>query len=310
MTTTRKPAVPATVDEVLPATVDPHGIARAVTDSTALDELDGLDLDPDGGAIPFLPFNRKVGQDDSGVLVGGERKTELEFIWAARATSRSHFPKSYDKDPNGRPDCWSSSGTHPDAGVAEPRATSCAACPYSFEQTGGGDTPDGSPGCSKSLEALIYLEENGMSRVARMRFGGLAFKAARDYWNSFGFGRPKVRPVQFMSRMTLVSTKTDNGNFFVPEFSRVAKLADEEALAIGRDAKGLLGQFTSMVAEDIVEASARDSHDSGGPGPFDDDPTAPFAPASAPATPARVDAETGEIVRPVANRPEGREEIF
>lgn len=288
----------ATLDTAsnLPAVITSHHtIAAAVDSSSALGDFDDLDLSPDDAALPLLAMNRKVGQDDSGVLVGNERVLELDFIWAAKSISRAHFPQAYDKDPNGRPDCHSIDGINPSPIIAQPKAKTCAGCPWSFEATGGNEGPDGSPGCSKNLEALIYLSDGDMNRVARIRFSGIAFKAARAYWDSFRFARPKKYAFQFLTRMRLVSTKTDNGNFLVPEFTRIETLTDDEALAVGHDAKALTGTFRSLTADDIVTAGARETES--GPGPFDDTPTTHIEGVG------DVASSTGEIVRPVANTP-------
>lgn len=275
MTTTRKNDL-AVVDHST-------SIAHSVTAAPAIGDFDDLDLSPEDGTLPLLPMNRKVGQDDSGILVGNERVLELDFVWAAKSISRAHFPAKFDHDPGGRPDCWSVDGVAPSPTIAEPKHDTCAGCPFSFEATGGKDGPDSSPGCSKNLEALIYVADGDMSRVARLRFGGIAFKEARAYWDSFRFARPKKYAFQYLTRMRLVSTKTDNGNFLVPEFSRVEEIGRDEAIAIGTDAKALTGTFRSLVSDDIVTAEVRDSEHTA-PGPFDDEP--PFA---------AVDGETGEI---------------
>lgn len=304
MTTTRQKTdasamTPALLDSTLPAVVG-HDIATNVASAPAIGDFDDLDLDPSGGVLPLLPLNRKVGQDDSGILVGGERRTEIEFVWAARATSRAHFPRSFDEDPQSRPDCWSSSGQAPDPSVTEPKAKACAGCPFSFEATGGKKSLDGSPGCSKNLEALVYIDDAGMSRVARIRFGGIAYKAARDYWDSFRWGRPRKYAFQFLTRMRLVSVKTDNGNFLVPEFDRLAQLDDAEAVAIGTDARASMGSFTALVSEEIVDGTAREVASDDGLGD-------PFPSAGDGST---VDAATGEIHRSVPNRWEPSEEPF
>ena len=266
---TRTPATTeAPTREVAVEIHRPAGVAAAITGTSALDDFDDLDMSPEESTVPLLHINRKVGQDESGVLVGDRHVLELDFVWAARATTRAAFPARYDADPNGRPDCWSADGTMPAPQIAEPRSKACAGCPWSFEATGGKEGPDGRPGCSKNLEALVYLDDGAAARVARMRFGGLAYKAARAYWESFKFSRPKKMSVQFMTHMTLVSVKTDNGNFLVPEFARAAQLSDEEAIAIASDARSMLGSFRTLVADDIVSAEARDTDTQ--PGPFDE----------------------------------------
>jgi hypothetical protein len=249
---------------------------------TSIGDFDDLDMSPDDSALPLLTMNRKVGQDDSGILIGNERHLEVDFIWAAKSVTRAHFANRYDVDPTGRPDCWSADGTNPSPTVTEPKAHTCAGCPFSFEATGGGEA-NGTPGCSKNLEALVYVQDDtGTTQVARIRFGGIAFKAARAYWDSFRFARPKKYAFQYLTRMRLVSTKTDNGNFLVPEFSRVSELDREAAIAVGTDAKSMTGTFRSLVSTELIEGAVAPADDQAGP--FDDPAGAPYedAPTMAP----------------------------
>lgn len=258
--------------------IEAHTVTEAfqpAADNGAIGDFDDLDMSPDDtGALPLLTMNRKVGQDDSGILIGNERHLEVDFIWAAKSVTRAHFANRYDIDPTGRPDCWSADGTTPSPTITDPKAHTCAGCPFSFEATGGGET-NGTPGCSKNLEALVYVQDaTGATQVARIRFGGIAFKAARAYWDSFRFARPKKYAFQYLTRMRLVSTKTDNGNFLVPEFSRMSELDRDTAIAVGTDAKSMTGTFRSLVSNEIVEGNAAPADDQ--PGPFDDPAGAPF----------------------------------
>lgn len=247
----------------------PSAVAAAVAGPSVLDAFDDLDMSPEDVAVPLLAINRKVGQDDSGIALDDGYALTAEFVWAARTTTRVHFPARYDENPGGRPDCYSTDGAKPDAQIAEPKAASCAGCAWSFEVTGGKAGPDGTPGCGKNLEALVYMETSGgVVRVARIRFGGIAYKPARNYWESFRFARPKMRAVQYITRMTLEAVKTDNGAFLSPAFSRGRQLSDDEAVTIALDAREMLGSFQALVADDIVDSASRDV-ESTAPGPFD-----------------------------------------
>lgn len=315
MTTTRKSNVPAPVEaparEVGELAIPEQAgniLSRVGAAESEWDGLDDLDMVP--AAQAGIPFFRTSGKLDGGLLdAEGNQVPEVFAVLAARSLSRSYFPKSFDEDPNGRPVCWSTDGVKPAEGVPEPQAASCTGCAKSFEAGGK---------CRKNLEMLGYLpatDNSGEVEILRFRWGGISFAPAKRYWDSFTTRIPKKHPVAYVTRITMEPTKTDKGTFLAARFERVKELARNEVEVFIADARRRKSLWQQMIAEDVADAAAQAGDEDHRAGPFDDEPApaapVPAAPVSAAPVPAGVDAETGEIVRPVANQPSaGSEEMF
>lgn len=256
-------------------------------------DLDDLDMAPDAAGIPVIKINRKT-DGTGGIKISGEEDpTEhIAFVWAARGLSRVRFDGPYDPKNPPKVDCRSVDGLAPDdhqplwmakntdeGGVlVDEKPASCTLCPYAYEN--GGD-------CKKNMEALVYLQEpgdtSGAVRVARFRFGGLAYKSAKNYWDSFRYRIPKIPSVAYVTEMTLEKEKTDNGIFFVPHFERAHQLTREEADVFITDARARTAQWRSIIAEDLADQTGDVA--AAEAGPFDD------AQGVDPATGEIIDAE-------------------
>lgn len=235
--------------------------------------LDDLDMAPDPAGIPVIKIGRKADGTGGIKLSGDDDTTEhIQFVWAARGLSRVKFEGEYDAAKPAKVMCRSVDGVKPDdhqplwtttvehidgdhvvSTSSEYNAPdACVACPFSFE-----NATDRKTACRKSMEALVYLQQpgddSGAVRVARFRFGGLAYKAAKHYWDSFRYRIPKIPAVAFVTEMTLEKEKTDNGIFYVPHFERDYQLARQEAEVFITDARGRVAQWKSVIAEDLAD---------------------------------------------------------
>lgn len=256
------------------------------------DDLDDLDLAPEETQIPVIKISRKVDGTGGIKLTGDDDVTEsVQFVWAARGVSRVKFAKAYDPKSDVEIDCRSADGKapapaqplwantktadgRPDPTAGYDQPASCSVCPHAFENGASGPTA-----CKKSMEALIYLQRPGTSGetidVARFRFGGLAYKAARLYWDSFRYRIPKRRPVGAITEMTLERETTDNGVFFVPHFEVVTELTRDQANVFIGDARSRATEWQAHIADDLDPPVMDVAADTGDP--FADEPqTDPF----------------------------------
>lgn len=283
-------------------TVDLLGRLGQIEDSWS--DLDDLDLAPEETQIPVIKISRKADGSGGIKLSGDDDETDtVEFVWAARGVSRIKFAKAYEAGADIEIDCRSTDGKAPvphqplwanartGDGKADPtkgytQPATCSVCPHSFENGATGPTA-----CKKSLEALVYLQRPETTEaidVARFRFGGLAYKQARLYWESFQYRIPKRRPIGAITRMTLQREKTPNGVFFVPHFDVVQELTRAQADVFITDAKSRLGAWQQHIADDLgpVGDVAADAGD-----PFADQPVNTVG-----ASGATYDGEGNEII--------------
>ena len=72
--------------------------------------------------------------------VSEERSMNVVIVKAAPKVSRLFYPDAYVEGESAAPACWSSDGQRPDAGVAEPQASTCMTCPKNIKGSGNGDS--------------------------------------------------------------------------------------------------------------------------------------------------------------------------
>lgn len=305
-TAQREEPIMANSTNNLPAVNAPNGVdlfkkLGQIEDAWA--DLDDLDLAPGETQIPVIKIARKTDGTGGIKLSGDDDVTEtIRFVWAARGVSRVKFAGAYDPKADVTIDCRSTDGLapapaqplwanaktadgKPDPAQGYTQPVSCSVCPHSFENGASGPTA-----CKKSMEALAYLQRPGTTGamdVARFRFGGLAYKHARNYWDSFRYRIPKRRPVGVVTEMTLEREQTPNGIFFVPHFEVVDELSRPEADVFITDARSRLPEWQAHIADDLDQPVADVAADAGDP--FADQPD-PFTSDGRP-----VDTSSGEV---------------
>jgi hypothetical protein len=72
--------------------------------------------------------------------VSEERSMNVVIVKAAPKVSRLFYAGAYVEGESAAPACWSSDGQRPDAGVAEPQASTCMTCPKNIKGSGNGDS--------------------------------------------------------------------------------------------------------------------------------------------------------------------------
>jgi len=81
---------------------------------------------------------------------------DVVLIKANKQNSKVFYLKGYqDGAENQKPDCFSNNGTHPDAGIQNPQAKSCAACPHNQWGSKIGDNGGKGKACADSVRMAI-----------------------------------------------------------------------------------------------------------------------------------------------------------
>lgn len=258
----------------LPAVVDaelvPQDKPLAWFDDSEWNDSDDGDLaPPDASLLPLIPMNRKNGE---GLVdpTTGEKTTTLRFIPMARMLTRAWWSRSFDErdqSAGGAPDCRSNDGTF-GIGTFGPKSGlnpsgKCADCPMNTWST---PTRDGKPieidsrvarPCNASYEWMVGVPDTadeGQSGIAlwRLRFNGIAFGPARDFWNSFTKRVPKIAPIGTLCQMALEVKETKNGKFLAPSFARLETYRRAQVAPLIARRDELIEEFRRIVAEELA----------------------------------------------------------
>lgn len=211
------------------------------------------------GRIPHMDFNRKV--DGGLILPTGAKVRDADFVWLAKARSRSYWAEAYDPKNPAPPNCRSFDGR-----TADPQAPDvqnggdCTTCPHAQWD---GDTK---PACKEAIEAMVFLADSRSEQtgkvlggvVSRIRFHGLALSPARAYWESFTTRVPKRPPIAYLSRMTLEAQPSDYGDFLVPRFERVEEMTRGEAQPLIDERDARIKDWHADIADDVAAGAGGD----------------------------------------------------
>lgn len=264
--TNDKASLPATTDDAASPAVPDNGHVPAVLSADdPWRDVDSGDLAPDAGGIPHLQINRKL---DGGILDPdtGEVGLEVDFVWLAKSKTRAYWSKPYgSKEAEDAPDCRSLDGVTGQGaygpGSEDNPTGRCATCPMA--RWDGSDAPP----CKEAVEAMVFIPDpTGAGRLARMRFAGIAFAPAKEYWNSFDNRLPKRPPISFISHLALEPTDTKNGKFLAPRFTRVQPLERADAQPLIEERARRIADWQAYIAQDVEQ---RDAHQPAEEGPFD-----------------------------------------
>jgi len=252
MSTKTADATPAVVTDATPALID-------LSDDPWAGVSDG-DLSPaTARSIPMLTLNRKEGNGFTDAETGEARITALDFVWLAKSTSRAWWPEAFGKGEK-NPTCRSADGVVPDPQSPEVQSQACATCPQAKWESDDKDFRR----CVDTIEMLVFLPDpHGFGRLARVRFGGLAYRPTQAYWDSFSARLPHRPPIAFVSHVELEAVGTDNGVFLVPKFSRVRELSIDEARPLIEERDRRIAEWTATVAEDVATGATREAEATG-----------------------------------------------
>lgn len=216
--------------------------------------------------IRRLEYNAKAG----GGFVDpetGEKVMSLDFIWLDRVYTRAWWRDAFGKG-DAKPNCRSDDGIVPTED-SDKQSPACATCPHA-------QWTDDPPSCKESINALALVlggdseeTESGYEygNLVRIRFGGLAFTPARDYFTSFFRRQPQFPSYAFVTHVVLEEEdRPPNGKFLVPRFRRDPQpLPFADAVPL----KSMLGTskpgFQADVAADVAEGVDQRGEDEGDP---------------------------------------------
>lgn len=155
---------------------------------------------------------------------------------------RSYYEGNYDPNNTAKPKCWSDDGIAPAAGVTEPQADKCAACPMSIKGSKITDTATATTACAQH-RILVVVPAN------KLDFAALRFKIAvtSDYdgqspelqaqgWYAFNnlLDLMRSKGVQHTAALVLKMKFDPNAAYPKVIFSPDRWLSDEE-LAVVRE---------------------------------------------------------------------------
>jgi hypothetical protein len=118
------------------------------------------------------------------VATNEDRAMNVIIVAAAPHTSRTFYSKTYTEGEVTRPDCMSSNGESPDAGVANPQSKFCASCPQNIAGSGVGN----SRACRFSRR-LAVVAENGLDN-------GDIYQLTLPAKSLFGTGEANKMPLE------------------------------------------------------------------------------------------------------------------
>ena len=144
-----------------------------------------------GGVFRLLAGGKEVAAID-------ERFLDVIVVKAAPKVSRIFYAGSYDKDAAAAPpDCTSGDGDKPDAGVRNPQASSCAACPQNIAGSGNGN----SRACRYQQRLAVVLANNPEGDVLQVTLPATSI---------FGKEEGDKRPLQAYARYMAAQTPPVN----------------------------------------------------------------------------------------------------
>jgi len=144
-----------------------------------------------GGVFRLLAGGKEVAAID-------ERFLDVIVVKAAPKVSRIFYAGSYDKDAAAAPpDCTSGDGDKPDAGVRNPQASTCAACPQNIAGSGNGN----SRACRYQQRLAVVLADNPEGDVLQVTLPATSI---------FGKEEGDKRPLQAYARAMAAQTPPVN----------------------------------------------------------------------------------------------------
>ena len=144
-----------------------------------------------GGVFRLLAGGKEVASIE-------DRHLDVIVVKAAPKVSRIFYAGSYDKDAAAAPpDCTSGDGDKPDAGVRNPQASSCAACPQNIAGSGNGQ----SRACRYQQRLAVVLANNPEGDVLQVTLPATSI---------FGKEEGDKRPLQAYARYMAAQTPPVN----------------------------------------------------------------------------------------------------
>lgn len=267
---------------MVPAEIPAYALTTEMSEGFAA-MFDDLMFGLSAGAPPQIRckqgrFRLVVGGEETPILPKELAEGEflpLIILGAKRAFSKAYYASAYDPAADAAaPDCWSDDAEKPDASVAKPVCTTCAACP--MNAFGSGRNQNGQPTDGKACRDTKKLAVLYKGDVYELSIPPSSLKPFAVYMKTLQ-GR-MVSPGNVITFLGLDQTsETQKYTFKVGAFVPEAKIADLAELA------------QSMEVKTITQPSAR---------PVAAKPAAPApAPTPAPAKqedPAPEEAEVAE----------------
>lgn len=165
-----------------------------------------------------------------------ERHLDIVIVLAAPKISRIFYAKAYDSDNIGGPDCSSTDGVTPDAGVANKQSDSCMGCPQNIAGSGNGN----SRACRYQQRLAVVLEDAPDGDVLQLTLPATSIfgkdegdkRPLQAYARFLANQNPPVNPEAVVTRMRF-DTKAEAPKLF---FQPMRWLTDAEYATVMQQA--------------------------------------------------------------------------
>ena len=134
-----------------------------------------------GGVFRMVVDGKEIATND-------DRAMNIVIVRAAEKISRQYYKGRYDPAAEAvPPNCWSTNGERPDAGVEKPESATCATCPQNIAGSGQGT----SRACRYQQRLAVVLESD---------LDGDVFQLSLPATSLFGEGKGAKMPLQAYGR--------------------------------------------------------------------------------------------------------------
>lgn len=237
-----------------------------------LKALNAADLNSDltshaGTGFPVISIKGKV----FAVVRDGERTTltkqvdgeeipapsiDVVIVKANKQNSKVFYLKGYqDGAENQKPDCFSNTGTHPDASVENPQSKSCATCPHNQWGSKIGDNGGKGKACSDSVR-LAVAQPDLINDPYLLRVPPATIKALGEYGKALA-----KRGVPYTAVVTKIGfdmeSPTPKLTFRATGFLSDAAYAQAQEIAAGDVVAAILGSEGAVAPEPDATADLK-----------------------------------------------------
>ena len=204
-----------------------------------------------GGVFRLLAGGKEVANIE-------ERHLDVVIVLAAPKVSRIFYAEAYDSDKIAPPDCSSTDGETPDAGVPNKQSDSCMGCPQNIAGSGNGN----SRACRYQQRMAVVLEDAIDGDVLQLTLPATSIfgkdegdkRPLQAYARFLASQNPPVNPEAVVTRMRFDTKSEAPKLFFQPtRWLTDAEYASVMEQAASPDAKRAIA--STVAAADGVKAA-------------------------------------------------------